>query len=223
MYLLAFYVVPLVYVQSFVTYVVMYLFIKTLQLHHQPDLRLQHTILNKEIIHKALASQTYICETSSNYGLKIWLYQPTLYQPILSFQTNIYVFIMNIVVCYWISWISVALNPELSYLIFRFWAVEFYLEHFLRTFLNYISSSSTPIRPPNSLKSLKTLVGLYSKLKLWQSMLKFNPSESSSCSEDFLIINFYIKKIRKRILYWYCIELYFRPRIQPVFKRGKLS
>ena len=51
MYLLGFYVVLLVYVQSFVTYVVMYLFIKTLQLHHQRDLRLQHTILNKEIIH----------------------------------------------------------------------------------------------------------------------------------------------------------------------------
>ena len=59
MYLLAFYVVPLVYVQSFVTYVVMYLFIKTLQLHHQRDPRLQHTILNKEIILKALTSQTY--------------------------------------------------------------------------------------------------------------------------------------------------------------------
>ena len=52
MYLSVCYVVPLVYVLLFVTYVVMYLFIKRLQLHHQRDLRLQHTILNKEIIHK---------------------------------------------------------------------------------------------------------------------------------------------------------------------------
>ena len=69
MYLLAFYVVPLVYVQSFVTYVVMYLFIKTLQLHHQRDLRLDHTILNKEIIHKALTSQTYNLCNSFNPDL----------------------------------------------------------------------------------------------------------------------------------------------------------
>ena len=190
MYLLAFYVVPLVYVQSFVTYVVMYLFIKTLQLHHQRDLRLQHTILNKDITHKILTSQTYnLCNPfnpdlhcasycgiefvfkkdgekraqwrsglkglqrlyvkllqmiGSKYGFTSLLFI-NLY--LISFQTNIYVFIMNIVVCYWISWISVALNPELSYLIFRFWAVEFYLEHFLRTFLNWISSCSTPIHP----------------------------------------------------------------------------
>ena len=54
MYLSVCYVVPLVYVLLFVTYVVMYLFIKRLQLHHQRDLRLQHTILNKEIIHKKI-------------------------------------------------------------------------------------------------------------------------------------------------------------------------
>ena len=44
-YLLACYVVPLVYVLLFVTFVVMYLFIKKLQLHRQLDLLLQHTIL----------------------------------------------------------------------------------------------------------------------------------------------------------------------------------
>ena len=52
MYLSVCYVVPLVYVLLFVTYVVMYLFIKRLQLHHQRDLRLQYTIFNKKIIHK---------------------------------------------------------------------------------------------------------------------------------------------------------------------------
>ena len=97
MYLSVCYVVPLVYVLLFVTYVVMYLFIKRLQLHHQRDLRLQHTILNKEIIDKALTTQTYSVKLLQMIGLK---YEFTSLQPILSFQTNIYVFIMNIVVCY---------------------------------------------------------------------------------------------------------------------------
>ena len=49
MYLLAFCVVQSVYVQLFVIYAVMFLFIKMLQLNRQRDLRLQQTIPNKEI------------------------------------------------------------------------------------------------------------------------------------------------------------------------------